>query len=393
MWSLTVNRSGREALTLTGDDRIESRLGEIVDGLVGGLVAAMSPYAVFATGSLAKGELTARMSEGQVELISDLEIAVVDGNWFKARRVGEVERDLARRWGVDLNLLFFLPRRFTRCAAANWAPGGSRLNIEQFELIRTARCLYGRDLRKDAPPVRSEDIPVWEGVRLLFNRMAELAGEVCCKGGADPGPLGKAVDKLLIACGDAMLLAGGGYEPLYRTRLAALAERFENDRTCCFGLTRDDREAILDAYRAKLHGPWKTPREITESIAPALDISDRVFRGVLGGEMGAVLDDVASVPATYLSHRGLAHCGRTSARLANLVGLLKHLRRGRPLPVPLGRYFGRTYIGHDVYAAVYEWLYGEFRARWRERAGSGVDDEELLEQGRACVGRWRAVCM
>ena len=96
MWSSTVKRSGPEPLTLTGDERIESRLGEIVDGIVDGIVAAIKPRAVFATGSLAKGELTARIADGRVELISDLEIAVVDGNWFKGRRVSRLERDLAR---------------------------------------------------------------------------------------------------------------------------------------------------------------------------------------------------------------------------------------------------------------------------------------------------------
>jgi len=393
MWSLTVNRSGRDALTVTGDERIEARLGDIVDGIVEGIVAAVYPMAVFATGSLAKGELTARIADGRVELISDLEIAVVDINWLKRRAVRRVERDLARRWGVDLNLLFFLPRRFTRCAPANWAPARSRLNIEQFELIRTARCLHGWDLRQVAPPVRAEDIPVWEGVRLLFNRMAELAGELCRTGGPEPGALGKAVDKLLIACGDAMLLADGGYEPLYRTRMAALAERFANGGACSRGLAPDQCEAILGAYRAKLHGPERTPREITGSIAPALDISDRVFRGVLGGEMGMTLDDPTAVGAKYLSYPGLVRCGRTSARLANFVGLLKHLRRRRPLPVPLGRYFGRTHIGHEVYVAIYEWLYGEFRPRWQGADGGVPDDEELLERGRACVGRWRTVCM
>jgi len=389
MWSLTVNLSGHEALTATGLERIESRLGEIVDGIVDGIVDAVSPKAVFATGSLAKGELTARLADGQVELVSDLEIAVVDGNWLKRCRLGEVERELARRWGVDLNLLFLLPRRFTRCAPANWAPARSRLNIEQFELITTARCLYGRDFLKDAPSVRAENIPVWEGVRLLFNRMAELAGELCREGGLQAGTTGKAVDKLLIACGDAMLLAWGDYEPLYRTRMDALVERFENDPAA---LAPDDRRAIIDAYHAKLHGSARRLREVTASIAAALDISDRVFRRVLGDEMGVALDSPAAVGPRYLAYRGLVDYGRTSGRLANGVGLLRHLRR-RPLPVPLGRYFGRTFVGHAIYVAVYEWLYREFAPQWRGGDDPRVGDEELIERGRQCVGRWRMVCM
>lgn len=384
-----MSLSGNNAPTLHEDPRIADYIGRIVTGIVGRIVEEISPLSIYATGSLSKAELTAVATDRQVRLISDLEIAVVETNWLKRLRVRPLQERLSREFGVEVNLLFFLPKRFTQCAPSNWAFPGGPLSIEQYELISGARRLYGKDFAGSMREVDPSEIPKWQGIRLLFNRMAELVGALVLASSGKIDRL-KAVNKLLTASGDALLLSTGRYHWLYRKRMEML-DGLTAEEIGGPGTHANQKEAIVRAYRDKLSGGvfWSSRPE--QLLSGVLDICDMAFRTILHRAMGIRFADCDEFRRRYLRNPMLKGFCRSNARLDNIVSLLKHLRSG--LPLPLRRYFGSIAVQHRVYVSVYCWLYGQFLDRWRSVGVNALADRDLLEVGRRRHEKWLRVCM
>jgi hypothetical protein len=121
-----------------------------------------------------------------------------------------------------------------------------------FEWKTNARVLSGSDDARLLPDIeRSEQIPRWEGLRLIGNRLCEVIGGL---GKADAVSDADVSDisltyrflKLLLACSEARLIGTGRYAPSYRERLERHCESVgETDAA--------EAELYLLAYQAKLN--------------------------------------------------------------------------------------------------------------------------------------------
>jgi len=381
---------GNKRYTLSGDNAIERHIGEIVNGVVQKLVSTIKPVSIFLSGSLAKGEIAAFRANNKIEIISDFEIGVVDWNWTKLRRVRKTERLLAREYDIDLTLLFFLPRRFKKGIPLNWATKNSPLSIEQYELIKTARFMYGRDFKKDCPVVDPADIPLWQGLRLLFNRMAELTG-VLTSDKPDENKFFKACDKLLISCGDALLLSTGTYHHLYRQRKKLFEERVGHTESICSKLSCDECRAIIEAYERKIYCKEYGALSKNELLTDTLCISEKVFEDVIDCLMKIGFSSTEQFREQYLNHPDLWRYCTTNPRLVNMVCLLKNL--GRTKPFSIMQFLKPISIQHSVYADVYTWLFGKYKTCWIKSGFVSFENEKIISQGKEVFERWTFFCL
>jgi hypothetical protein len=385
-----ANACGHEPYTVSRDPAIEEHIHSIVTSLCRDVVASIRPMGVVLTGSGSRGEMTAYRHNGDIVMVSDIEMAVVDANLFKRGKIRRMGSELARKYGVDLTLMFFLPRRFREGVPANWAPRNSPLSIEQYETFAAGRFLYGPDLRAHPAGVEVSRIPVWEGIRLLFNRMAEFCRAVLTPA-EDATSVRKACTKLSIAAGDAWLLRNGQYHYSYRERM----ERLATTRPCGSALRQmlvpAEHAAVVEAYRLKLYGERLAVAPTDEWLPRALAVSQKVFEAIIREELSLEASSCRGLHAQYLRHRKLRQYCQTSPLLANVISLVR--TRGRPVPISLSHLLTGVPLAHKAYADVYLWLYGRFAPAWTAWGSACLTkDAELANHGRMQVRYWQLLC-
>lgn len=174
-------------------------------------------------GAAARGEQTIGPNG---KLVSDLDFMVVLPQRHPAsvllaeRRCHELlhgyERDVPGRLGEAVSVGFMGSSPRFWLAATPF----------MYELRANARCMYGSGAVLGWPHiVHPAQIPAWEGIRLIANRLCETLGAYARQDEAtagDPSPaLRYALVKQALACSEAALIFAGEYRPSYRERSAA----------------------------------------------------------------------------------------------------------------------------------------------------------------------------
>jgi hypothetical protein len=165
----------------------------------------------------------------------------------------------------------------------NWITVGFGYRMPRFwnmatpfmlELKTNARVIAGSESALKWPHIESgSQIPRWEGLRLIGNRMCELIGWLGKSAGGTFPPAGVPEDwivaykciKLILACSEAILIDARRYAPSYR-------ERMRRHREHVSGLDPSDEELILAAYRAKLNDNPAVYRR------PSAELAERSLR-------------------------------------------------------------------------------------------------------------------
>jgi hypothetical protein len=114
-----------------------------------------------------------------------------------------------------------------------------------YELRENGQVLFGAQAVKSWPAIKQNDqIPMWEGIRLVANRLCELLGSAGDET-KDQSIWTYASLKLFLACSEAHLIELHLYQPSYRQRYTEYM-RSAND------FSQDQNVFISSAYRAKL---------------------------------------------------------------------------------------------------------------------------------------------
>jgi hypothetical protein len=115
-----------------------------------------------------------------------------------------------------------------------------------WEFRVNGRVLYGDRTVTNWPRIQiSQQIPLWEGLRLVANRLCELLGSLSESLPDANMTLRYNCLKLILACNESVLIAQGLYRATYRERLPA------HQQTTGWS-SSDENELIRAAYNAKL---------------------------------------------------------------------------------------------------------------------------------------------
>lgn len=217
-------------------------------------------------GSAARGEITI---DARGEILSDLDFLIVLPQTSMATALLEMHRCRPRLQTlhsrlaqspfrhVSLGLAHAVPRYWAVATPLMW------------ELRATARVLYGSAAVKEWPAVQTAgNIPQWEGIRLIANRMCELLDILGAKAGPRSVPeslLSYACVKAVLACSEGALIDEGRYAATYRERWqrhADVAERFI-----------DRQNSLVEmAYRVKLGQDTQLPFSTEPSVRETLHL-------------------------------------------------------------------------------------------------------------------------
>jgi hypothetical protein len=272
--------------TERGDPDVERSIA----ALVGEITARARPIegieALLIGGSLGRGEGTVTIGPEGPRLASDVEVFLVGRRSSLRSAASQLQADFARRAGPEVSAAWLHPEMLRTGRAKNLSRRPSR-TIRLYELGPDAtRTLIGSP--PDVLPIDPVALPLGEGVRLVLNRLAE-ANVPLVTGSPEAGRWN---DKILMACGDTLLLAAGGYTARYRDR----ADRIDTLPEP-WPMPAGWRAAVVAAYERKLSGTdpgdeaarARTDEVVVATLATA---AERVT--------GEPLEPIASFPRRFV---------------------------------------------------------------------------------------------
>ena len=156
------------------DPTLNGKVSKIMDDIIGEVVSRFNPKSIIIMGSLGRGEgIVSEDPDGNVLFHSDCEMIIYPlFNILKYKEIREFRAQIHKKYGIKLDLGGF---KFTRLYLLR-ASRSMRLapTIENYDLKYGSTVVYGGNALDKIEQIDCEDIPLWEGLRLVFNRMAEL---------------------------------------------------------------------------------------------------------------------------------------------------------------------------------------------------------------------------
>ena len=200
------------------DAVVERHLATIKDCLA----RLTRPQALFLYGSFGRGEGSVYRQGEDLRFFSDYEVGVIGFSPFLRAPVKDAERQLSAALPVAVSLSWFFPPRIHH----NWLRNFSFREIPSiyiYELKNASQVFYGDfDFRRN--PLDPRRLPLLEAYHLLKNRMMEVIEK--WSGAAGDAGLAFSLAKLILACGDTLLLVNGLYHYSYRERARRFTDNY-----------------------------------------------------------------------------------------------------------------------------------------------------------------------
>jgi hypothetical protein len=273
------------------DPKLNEKVVEVIEELKREIVGRFHPKSIIITGSFGRGEAKVVEEEGKLKFLSDCEVILIPYKWiFDRRRLDEFERDFYERTGLKVEIWGFTPTLYLCVPFLNKK---MKPIISNYELKYGSKVIYGEDYLKRIPSFGPEDIPVWEGVRLLLNRMAEALEHFSVNGSRE---MAFWCDKIVLACQDALLLTIGKFAPSYRERNEVFVKSLEHfDLPCAQELV----ELVTEATKRRL-GQDETPHEVLKYWFRVSEVCDEVLRYVMRKGYGMEFNDYLDFQEKYM---------------------------------------------------------------------------------------------
>lgn len=285
------------------DDEIDRTLNSVVDQIV----EVFHPESIILSGSFGRGEGSVLYQNENAKIISDFEIGVISRKYYKRLLCHKVSQRTGRKLDISLTLNFYLPARFTKNKATNLGGRNQHVTIDQYELRYGSKLLYGKDYISEMKDYSAEDIPIWEGLRLIFNRIAESL-KYFPPGGhkSEEYLLRKWIYKTILACSDALLISLGRYHFLCRVRLRNFTYAYESHFQNLFNDSVSEfPDLVTEATLFRLEPYVSRNGDLERLWFQTTAICDTVLRYIVKKDMEFEYLDYIDFQEKYLRHPNL----------------------------------------------------------------------------------------
>jgi hypothetical protein len=250
------------------------------------IIRCYDPLAILLGGSFARNEATSFGMNSEHTIISDLEIFVITKKYFKRNCLHKIQQELSNKYRIEIYITPIKPSRLIYNQVRNLALGRALPSIFMYELKNGSRVIYKRENLNFGIEMDSTKIPLYEGIILILNRMAETISLTSIK-------RNYFLDKLLIAVGDALLLHSHKYHYSYRERLRRLKEIGDKYKNLLNVLV------LVGAYERKIKG------SVIEYSSPMIyeifEMVIRILSFLCRREFGFSFDDSLGFASAYLA--------------------------------------------------------------------------------------------
>lgn len=284
----------------------DPRIVDVINIIRDEIVKRFQPASIVIAGGFGRGEASFLEEDGEFKALSDCEVAIVSNRPISKKKLAKLSRELTRRTGMEVvisnSLLLRAYTRFPVPAMVSrkiWRP-----SIQHFDLKEGSQVIYGQNILNRLPAIRPEEIPLWEGIRLMLNRMAASLSYF---------PVGSTdierseaiywINKVIIACQDALLLSIRYYHYSYEARNLMLQEIFPRRFS---ELNIKIPKFLPLAARAAEYKLRPEKGAYTEDLSElwfdTAEMCDQVFRYIIREDMGFTFNNYADFQPKYLGH-------------------------------------------------------------------------------------------
>jgi hypothetical protein len=282
-----------------GNPRVE----EIIDVIIRYIAFRFHPKSVVVSGGFGRGEPSVIERNGKLKFLSDCEVAIVIPRYVSQRELDRLSLSLTQKTGLEVVL-----HNSLRLCVYSWLNMPSlvssrvwRPSIANYDLKYGSRVVFGENTLQNVPDIKPQSIPMWEGIRLMFNRMAASLRYF---------PINEQerdeaiywINKVIIACQDALLLSLKRYHYSYKARNVMFGELFPR----YFGELNERLSNFLPlaakATDYKLNPEDTYPADLTELWFDTAEICDEVFRHIINKDMNITFDSYIEFQERYLKH-------------------------------------------------------------------------------------------
>lgn len=316
--------------TALNNPEVESKLGEITDRISGKIILYLNPESLLLTGSFAKGEATILLENGNLKFLSDFEIVVASRRYLLKSLLRQMERfmaDISQEAGLEVGISGIT------LSLCSWFPPLFKTlkpTITNYDLKYGARLIYGKNCLEKVPDFKPQDIPLWEGIRLLFNRMsAALKHFLSDNGRTDESVF--YIYKVVLACQDALLISTGNYHPSYALRNQMLQEVFPRYFSDLNSKLPGFLSVTIAATEYKLKGKSSLP-DTARLWFDVAEICDEIFRYVIKQDMDMEFSDYLEFQEKYQQNSALnshTQASLSSPLYQNMVSFIKMFMSSR----------------------------------------------------------------
>jgi hypothetical protein len=339
-----------EKMSYIENPYINEEVSEIIEKLKDEIIYNFHPKTIILSGSFGRGEGTVLKETGKIKILSDCEIILIP-YWyvFNRNKINDFESKFYERnslkvdiWGASLSFYLSIPFMNKKMKST----------INNYDLKYGSKVIYGKNYLERVPNFKPDAIPLWEGIRLLFNRMAEALEHFSFENPSESMVFW--TDKIVLACQDALLLSLGKYHHSYRKR----NEMFQNLFLERFGGLEyklpNFLELVSEATERKLNGGLNVGNPV-EYWFDVTEICDKVFRYVIRKEMGIEFGDYLEFREKYLKHPKIKTYSRgffSNPIYQNFVSFVKMFILSNKIPSTV--YIKNTKIPceHVVYSTI-----------------------------------------
>ncbi len=310
----------------------DHRIIDVVNIIRDEIVKRFQPASIIIAGGFGRGEASFLEEDGEFKALSDCEVAIVSNRSISRRQIAELSRELTRQTDMEVvisnSLLLRAYTRFSVPAVVSrkvWRP-----SIQHYDLKEGSKVVYGQNILTRLPSIRPEEIPLWEGIRLMFNRMAASLSYF---------PVGSTdierseaiywINKVIIACQDALLLSRRYYHYSYEARNLMLQELFPGHFS---ELNIKIPKFLPLAARAAEYKLRPEKGAYTEDLSElwfdTAEICDEVFRYIIKKDMGFTFNNYADFQQKYLKHSNVRkkyYLGVISSPLVQNIGSARRM--------------------------------------------------------------------
>ena len=273
---------------------------KIVETLKEEILPNFHPKSIILSGSFGKGEVMVIENGGYIQFLSDCEVIIIPNKHvFNQDKIKKFSESFFERVGLKVSISGVILSVYLLFPFLN---RNLKPTIENYDLKYGSKVIYGKNYLDRVPNFKPEDIPLWEGIRLLFNRMAESLEHFSLENPSEEMVFW--TDKIVLACQDALLLSLGKYHHLYRKRNGMFQNLFPEH----FNELKDEVQNFLgltvEATERKFNGTMNVNDPIKYWFDTA-EICDQVFRYVIKKGRGIEFKDYLEFQEKYMERQNI----------------------------------------------------------------------------------------
>ena len=286
--------------TATGNPLVEAKVEEILERIKDEVVRRFKPESIILHGSFGRGEGSVIVDNCNLIFLSDFEISIVT-----PKRIGgdlkKLASEVGKEIGAEIGLWRNKPGKYSSYRVR-------KPTIENYELKYGSKILYGENYLEKIPDFKPEDIPLWEGIRLMFNRMAESLKYFSINykhsepSGDEKQKLVYSIYKIVLGCQDALLLSIKKFHYSYKIRNEMFQELFPNYFDNLNMEIPNFLPLTIKATNYKLRPEKNYSENAIELWFDTMEVCDKVFRYVIEKDMGFTFSTYLEFQENYLSH-------------------------------------------------------------------------------------------